>query len=578
MSDSFSQANTDSNQIIYRFILKTKEAEKIDRPNIVAKEILVWTEENALLTQSLCQLILDRQDQVIEGQETGYVKRIVRSLVKYWETETDCEYYQHFQAIKDSILENQQVTTVLLRLHEILLQTEVVAKESLEDTILLESGLVSRQEDRFKIANPIYAEIFNSEWIKQQLNQISRQLISSSEPAKEIDRDLEKPSRSSIFWVILALIGLVGLGGILGLYWSWINFSTVKQCRLPPTDLDLAAKVLTACDRLIKRQPNNAEALVNRGKVSLVLWNASRNQARIDSAIADLTQAKELEPDNPRTVFYLNYLEEFQDIVIRQKAKCLPVSDRYQEVINLYQPWDKITTADLPIVLELGHFLVNREQNYQTATKLFNAVIEFDPNIAQAWSGKATAQFLAKDYFNAQASFNRALALDPDSYKLKYNLGSLWAKLGNYQKASELYAQATRIEPNFAIAWRDLGLSLYLQDRYQESALAFTQIIYRPNSESFQVGNKERELMKEYYERVEDCLDEAVEGLKVSCSQEDRIPVEVTLNHNGIFHNVIVHGKRPEPFFNVEHHRFFQCFQGNSQAVIDSHLPQGHGH
>jgi tetratricopeptide (TPR) repeat protein len=567
MSDSFSQTNTDSNQIIYSFIAKSKEAKNIEQQNLIAKEVLKWTEGNSILTRSICQLILDRQDKIIEGQETGYMKRIVGSLVKYWENEKDTDYYRHFKAIKDSILQNQQVTTVLLRLHEILLQTEVEATESLEDNILLKSGLVIRQEQKLKIANPIYTEIFNSEWIKQQLNQIDRKLISSSEPVA-IDRDPEKKPISIKLLAILASISLVSFGGITSLYFAWTNFSAVKQCRLNPTNLDLAAKVLAACDRVLKNQPNNTEALIDRGKVSLVLWNASRNQERIDSAIADLTQARELEPDNPQVVFYLSYLEEFRDLVIHDRPKCLSASDRYEEAIQLYQPWDKITAADLPIVLELGNFLVNREQNYQTAIKLFDAAIALDPNIAQAWSGKATAQFLAKDYFNAQESFNRALALNPDSYKLKYNLGSLWAKLGNYAKASEFYAQATKLEPNFAVAWRDLGLSLYLQDRYQEAALAFTQIIYRPNSKSFQVNDKERELMKEYYEKVEDCLNEAIQGLAVSCSHEDKIPVEITLNHNGIFHNIIAHEQTKEPFFDVEHYQFFQCFRQNSESLI----------
>lgn len=140
MSDSFPPANTDSNQILYRFIVNNKKLGNIERPHLVAKEILTWTQDNTLLTQNLCQLILDRHDKVIEGQETDYVKRIVRSLVKYWENNPNSDYYPHFKSIKDSILENQQVTTVLLRLHEILLQKEVVATESLEDSILLKSG------------------------------------------------------------------------------------------------------------------------------------------------------------------------------------------------------------------------------------------------------------------------------------------------------------------------------------------------------------------------------------------------------------------------------------------------------
>jgi tetratricopeptide (TPR) repeat protein len=568
MSDSFSSPNIEGNQIIDRFIAKSTESGKIERSHLVAEEILQCTGGNPLLTESICQIILERQDQVIEGQETGYVKRIVRSLARYWENEQESDYYSHFKEIKDSILKNQQATTVLFRLHEILLQTEVVATKSLEDKTLLDSGLVVSQENQLKIANPLYAEIFNSEWIKQQLSQkqlsqIDRQLLSSIEVTEITPNDDNsgQKSRSVKGKIILALIALLSLGGIASLYSAWTNFSAAKQCRLNPSNFNLAAKVLTACNRILENKPEHTEALINRGKLSLVLWNGSHNQARIDSAIVDLTKAKELEPDNPQAAFYLSYLEEFKDIIIDKQPKCLPVRSRYREVIQLYQPWDQLTEADIPVVLELGNFLMNREQEYQTAIKIFDAVIKLDPSLAEAWSGKATAQFLAKDYFNAQESFKRALTLNPNSYKLKYNLGSLWAKLGNFEKASELYTQATKLEPNFADGWRDLGLSLYLQDRYQESALAFTQIIYRPNSDSFQVSDQERELMKEYYEQVEHCLEEGVKGLEVSCSQEDRIPIEIVLNHHGVFHNIIVHEQRTKPFLEVQHREFFRCFQ-----------------
>lgn len=568
MSDSFSKAETDHNQIIYRFILKSKESGKAEQPNVLAKEIAKWTEGNSWLTQSLCQIILERQDTVVEGQESGYVERIVRSLAKYWENDQDKDYYPHFQSIKAAILKNQQVTTVLLRLHEILLQKEVVATESLEDTILLNSGLVIRQKNQLRIANPIYAAIFNSEWIKQQLNQISHKLISASEETEEVNRVQRRKIPFKV-WSIIALLSFGIAGTILSYIAPWSSFSLSKKCRLVPKDLDLAATVLVACDRIISRQPNNTEALINRGKVSLILWNASRNQSRIDSAMRDFSQARKLEPNNPQAAFYQSYLQEFQELVINKAPNCSPTSDRYKEAIKLYQPLTQITATDIPLILELGYFLVNREQNYQKAQTIFDALIKFDPNLYQAWAGKATAQFLSKDYFNAQESLNRALTLNPDSYKLKYNLGSLWAKLGNYSKASELYQQVTKIEPNFALGWRDLGLTLYLQNRYQEAALAFTQIIYRPNSASFYVGDRDRQLMKEYYERVEDCLDEGVEGLDISCSREDRIPMEVNLNHQGVFHNIIVHGAINEPFFAVEHHQFFQCFRQGTEVIDD---------
>ncbi|MGL6339013.1 MAG: tetratricopeptide repeat protein [Waterburya sp.] len=568
MSDSFSQTNIENNQIIERFIAQSLESFKIERPHLVALEILKWTRGNTLLTESLCQIILERQDQVIEGQERSYVERIVRSLVKYWEIEKSRAYYPHLKSIKADILQNQQLTSVLLRLHEILLQKEVTATENLEDIILLNSGLVIPEQDQLKIANPIYAAIFNSEWIKQQLSQISGKLIVAPQELVEVElnNNVESKKIPTKVWAIIALIGLGIVGGIVSFLPPISDFSAVKKCRLAPTDLDLAAKVLVACDRVISRQPDNTEALMNRGKVSLVLWNASHNQARIYSAVNDFTQARKLEPNNPRAAFYQSYLQEFQELVVDKNPNCTSASDRYQEAIKLYQPFDKLSEADIPLVLELGYFSINREQDYQTAIKIFDAVIKFNPKLYQAWAGKATAQFLSKDYFSAKESLNRALALNPNSYKLKYNLGSLWAKLGNYNQASQLYEQVTKIEPDFALAWRDLGLTLYLQNQYQAAALAFTRIVYRPNSQSFHVSDRDRALMTYYYERSEDCLHEKVKGLDISCSQENRMPMELNLNYKGVFHNIIVRGVASEPFFEVKPHKFFQCFRRDSQA------------
>jgi tetratricopeptide (TPR) repeat protein len=566
MSDLFSQAKIDNKEILDRFIAQTQESCQIERADLVAQEILKWTQGNSLLIESLCQLILEREDQVIEGQESRYVERIVRSLVKYWESEKDRKYYPHFQAIKAVILQNKQVNSVLLRLHEIILQKQVIATESLEDTILLNSGVLNSHQNKLKIANFIYAEIFNSEWIKQQLDQINqinqasdKLTLLSQELTTKVDDQVKQKKIPRKVLAIVALTFLGILGGVVSFLSPLSSASAAKKCRIEPTNLDLAAQVLEACDRTLSRHPDNIEALINRGKVSLVLWKASQNQARINSAINDFTQARELEPNNPRAAFYQSYLQEFQELVVKQNPNCNSTSDRYQDALKLYQPFNKLSKADIPLVLELGYFLINREQNYPKAIKIFDAVIKFDPNLSQAWAGKATAQFLSKDYFNAQESLNQALALNPDSSMLKYNLGSLWAKLGNYNKASQLYQQVTRKEPDFALAWRDLGLTMYLQNRYQEAALAFTRIVYRPNSKSFYVSNRDRNLIADYYERAEDCLHEKIDGLDMSCSSENRIPMEVDLTYQGVFHNIIAHGAIHEPFFEVEHHRFFHC-------------------
>ena len=150
---------------------------KSQNPVAVLKAILAYTGGQPFLTQKLCQIILTSSESIPLNHELVWVNNLVRSrLVENWEIQDQPE---HFKTIRDRILwssENRQGK--LLGLYQQILKSEpslhklecgIIADDSPEQTELRITGLVVKREGRLRVYNPIYAAIFNQNWVNQAL-------------------------------------------------------------------------------------------------------------------------------------------------------------------------------------------------------------------------------------------------------------------------------------------------------------------------------------------------------------------------------------------------------------------------
>ncbi|MCL1474253.1 AAA-like domain-containing protein [Argonema antarcticum] len=171
-------------------------AEKIANPHIVLNEVLAWTGGQPFLTQKICKLILEEaelsahfvaddlsstqnfiQSQILiprlePGNEPkskiAHVAQLTRShIIDNWEATDEPK---HLKTIRDRLLRNEQHTGRLLGLYQqILQQGEISADNSSEQTELLLSGLVVKQQGKLISANRIYASVFNQNWVESVL-------------------------------------------------------------------------------------------------------------------------------------------------------------------------------------------------------------------------------------------------------------------------------------------------------------------------------------------------------------------------------------------------------------------------
>ncbi|MBW4560953.1 MAG: AAA-like domain-containing protein [Mojavia pulchra JT2-VF2] len=143
---------------------------KFSNPQLVMKEILYWTGGQPFLTQKLCQFMSEESLQ--DNPRT--VEQVVKSrIIENWESQDEPE---HLRTIQARILRDEQRAGYLLELYQQIQlrneQSQITADNTLEQSELQLSGLVVRQQNNLKIYNPIYQEVFDRDWINNQLKNL----------------------------------------------------------------------------------------------------------------------------------------------------------------------------------------------------------------------------------------------------------------------------------------------------------------------------------------------------------------------------------------------------------------------
>ncbi len=139
-----------------------------DRPGVVLKEILNWTNGQPFLTQKLCQLVLATESPIERGMEAERVEQLAQSqIVDNWESQDEPP---HLKTLRDRLLRNEQRASRLLGLYQqVLLCVQLPADNSPEQLELQLSGLTLKRYSKLTVYNPIYALVFNEQWVEQAL-------------------------------------------------------------------------------------------------------------------------------------------------------------------------------------------------------------------------------------------------------------------------------------------------------------------------------------------------------------------------------------------------------------------------
>lgn len=139
-----------------------------DAPGDVMQEILAWTDGQPFLTQKVCNLI-------VQEETSLNVEEIInRYIIQDWVVQDEPE---HLRSIRNRILDDDKRHTArLLELYrDILNDGSIEAENSFEHKELRLSGLVIQQDNQLRVFNRVYRNVFNLEWVNQQLDELPPQ-------------------------------------------------------------------------------------------------------------------------------------------------------------------------------------------------------------------------------------------------------------------------------------------------------------------------------------------------------------------------------------------------------------------
>ncbi len=183
---------------------KTQITQKTDNPAILIENVQKWTDNQPFLTDALCKLILEHPSPIPPGQEEPLVTQLVQDeIINDWQNKTASNHLEHVQ---QSILGKKESPS-LLNLYTKILQQGKLLKDDSDpyQHTLLESGLVKAELGSLKIANNIYAAIFNLEWASRNLPPSPNPTITDRPPPRINDSQVAQSTRLWSLGVLLLI-------------------------------------------------------------------------------------------------------------------------------------------------------------------------------------------------------------------------------------------------------------------------------------------------------------------------------------------------------------------------------------
>ena len=221
-----------------------------------------------------------------------------------------------------------------------------------------------------------------------------------------------------------------------------------------PGNLDLA---VTSLENAISTDPNFALGRAELGEAYRFKYIVDQNPRWLNEAEANARKAVELDSQLPSAYITLGWVHEAtgkHDLALQE----------FQQALHL-DPLNGVAMAGLARSYRRSGRIADAEATYQRAIALRSNDWDAYNNYAQFLQGQGK-------YAQAIAQYQKALQLTPDNAQVLANLGGAYVDTGDtkqYPMAEQSLQRSIAIAPTYE-AYANLGF-LYLQEaRFQESA------------------------------------------------------------------------------------------------------------
>ena len=131
----------------------------------------------------------------------------------------------------------------------------------------------------------------------------------------------------------------------------------------------------------------------------------------------------------------------------------------------------------LAVVATLTALTARRNVDYRSEVSIWSDAAEKRPWNPRARNNLGNALLRASDVDGAFAQYAEAIRLEPDYAEAHYNLGNAFLRKGRPADAAASYAAALRIDPELAPAHYNLGNVQLAEGRFEEAIAHFGEVL-----------------------------------------------------------------------------------------------------
>lgn len=113
--------------------------------------------------------------------------------------------------------------------------------------------------------------------------------------------------------------------------------------------------------------------------------------------------------------------------------------------------WSSSGSESMDFLLRRGRTALDAEQ-YDKALDHLTALTSLAPDFAEGWNMRATAHFLAEEYWFAVADIQQTLMLEPRHFGALAGLGAILERTGDERGALIAWREVARINPHMEAA------------------------------------------------------------------------------------------------------------------------------
>ncbi len=125
-----------------------------------------------------------------------------------------------------------------------------------------------------------------------------------------------------------------------------------------------------------------------------------------------------------------------------------PQQERWMRIERqILREWGQSGSATIDYLVQRGQEALQAGQA-ETAISHFSAVIDYAPDFAEAWNGRATAYFLANRLGQSLSDIEQVLRLNPHHFGALAGLGQIMEQLERDQDALRAYRASLAIHPH----------------------------------------------------------------------------------------------------------------------------------